>query len=60
MTKKEKSKMGRPRMKNRKKVKEVLIAVRVSAEEKARLTREAKAAGMNFSAYLMAPHRKGR
>ena len=55
--KKSKKKMGRPPLKN---PRGVLVALRLTASEKRRLVKAAKAAGTSLSAYLMAPHRKGR
>lgn len=50
-----KKRVGRPPVANPKKV---LVALRVTAEEKARLTKAARKAGMSLSSYIMAPHRK--
>jgi len=50
-------KMGRPPMKDPRKI---MVALRITPSEKRELTRAAKEAGMSLSAYLMAPHRRKR
>ena len=50
-----KKKMGRPPLENPKRV---LVALRMTDQEKVELTRAAKKAGMSLSGYIMAPHRK--
>lgn len=49
-----KKKMGRPPLKD---PKAIFIGLRITSEEKARLTKAAKDAGVSLSAYIMAPHR---
>ena len=50
-----KKRMGRPPVANPRKV---LVALRITEQEKAQLMKAAKKAGMSLSAYIMAPHRK--
>jgi uncharacterized protein (DUF1778 family) len=47
--------MGRPPLPNPRKVP---VALRVTEQEKAELTRAARKAGVSLSSYIMAPHRK--
>ena len=49
-----KKKMGRPPMKDPKKI---FVGIRITSEERKHLARAAKKAGMSLSAYIMAPHR---
>jgi len=51
-----KKRLGRPRKED---PRNIVIAVRITAKEKAALVRAAKRADMSLSAYVMAPHREG-
>ena len=54
---KHKAKMGRPRKPD---AYRVMVSLKVSGRERRELGKAAKAAGLSLSAYIMAPHRKGR
>lgn len=55
MSKKKKTKMGRPPIPN---AKTTFVGLKISAKEKGLLTKAAKKAGISLSAYIMLPHRK--
>lgn len=55
---KKKPHIGRPALGQE--AKKVLVALRLSPIELARLRSEAKTAGVSLSAFIMAPHRKGK